>query len=137
MGMKLFIQATTKSGEFVRAGRKWTKAGTVVDGADFTETQAKAIQREPNLKVREATPEEIAAAQTSTAAPMEADVIDAVLAAIPQLADEDFTSKGLPDMGKLREAVDADPKLVTAEVRDAAMNKLIEGGFKAPSKASS
>jgi hypothetical protein len=132
--MKLFVQATTKSGTFFRAGRMWIKVGSVVDPEDFTQAGLRAIEQEPNLKVREATEAEIAATQVAAAALSEAEVIDALLAAIPQLDDTDFTAKGLPDMARLRAAVDVEPKLVTAAARDAAMERLIEGGFKQPSK---
>ncbi|KQI67001.1 hypothetical protein AN189_17895 [Loktanella sp. 3ANDIMAR09] len=133
--MKLFIQATTPSGTFFRAGRMWTKDGTVVDSDDFTDADAKAIENEPHLKVRTATPAEIAASDVPAAIPTEAEVIDALLSAIPQMADDDFTKAGLPDMGKLRAAVAIDDKLVTPELRDAAMEQLVKGGFKAPLKA--
>lgn len=130
----LFIQATTKSGTFFRAGRMWTKDGTVIDPADFSDAQIAAIEVEPNLKVRKATDEEVAAAKVAAAVPTKPEVIDALLAAIPQMADADFTAKGLPDLTKLREAVTIDGKLVTSALRDAAMEKLIEVGFNPPSR---
>lgn len=133
--MKLFIQSTTRLGTFFRAGRMFTKAGGVFDAADFTEKQLEAIRLEPNLHAREATAEEIAAAAPVAAIVDTAHVIDALLAAIPQLPDDAFGKTGVADLVKLRAAAGIDPALVTAEARDTAMAKLVEGGFKAPLKA--
>ena len=129
---KLFIQATTRSGTFCRAGHIWTSLGHVVDPSDFDETELEALKREPNLKVREASKAEIAGVGALPEDPTEAEVIDALMAAIPQLAAGDFTKSKLPDLARLRSAVALQGDLVTPTLRDAAMERLLAGGSAVP-----
>lgn len=130
--MKLFIKSTTAFPTFFRAGLAFTKVGAVYDAEAMTPAQREAIQAEPNLFVREATAEEIAAATPLAEAPDEAIALDALLAAIPQLPNDAFTTKGQPDLAKLRAAAGIDPARVTSDLRDRAMERLIAGGFKVP-----
>ncbi len=70
-----------------------------------SEADLATLSGEPNLNVRKATEDEIAAA-----------------------------SAAVPDLKVLREASTLSGKLVTAQARDAAMTKLVEDGFPVPVK---
>lgn len=133
----LFVQASLAA-HFYRLGRKWTKEGVVVDAREFVEEQWEVLQTEVNLNVREATKEEIAKRDSGgdavlTASPMSmAEVVDTLIEAIPALLDAEFTKDGKPRMKALRKAVEIDAALVTQDASEAAMEKLVAGGFKPP-----
>jgi len=117
-----------------RAGRFWPAAGTVVASGDLGDADWKRLMDEPLLHIREATAEEIeAAAAGASETTTPETVIDELMRVIPGLGAGDFTEGGLPKLKPLRKAAtEADDALITDAARDAAMARLVEGGFKVP-----
>jgi len=133
--MKMIVMATTALGHFFRAGRKWTKDGTLLSEGDLTDKGIEALMGEPNLHVRPATDADIARLTPDLPQMNDEDVVDHLVTAISGLADDAFGKTGVPDLKKLRGVVSIDPDLVTSAARDEALTRLKEKGFQAPVKA--
>lgn len=130
----LFVQARLAA-HFFRLGRKWVKAGALVDIEEYAEEQWDVLKAETNLHVRKATKEDIAALSGELEVPKllsPGDVMTALVEVIPGLLDGEFTKDGKPKIAVLRKAVEIPGKYITAETVNAALEKLTAGGFKPP-----
>jgi hypothetical protein len=122
-----------------RAGRFWPDADTVVPVDALDDATWAILMGEPLLHIREATAEEIEAFEAAKAdeAVAEADaVVEVLMDVIPQLAAGDFTRDGQPKLKPLRKVAGIEDALITEGARDAAMRRLVEGGFAPPDTGS-
>ena len=94
--MKLIVRTTAPGGTFFRAGRAWTKEGTILDQADLSREAWAILRAEPLIHIGPAPDAaELAAAETG-------DLNALVRKAIANLAPEEFGQDGVPLLDALR-----------------------------------
>ncbi|MGR3501602.1 hypothetical protein [Pseudaestuariivita sp.] len=132
--MNILFIASVTGAQFFRAGMRFVKEGALHDVSDWAEDKLERIVNDPNLKVRPPTDAELeAAAAADGAVEVDPALHDELMKAIPQLPPGAFKGDGQPKLPNVRSAVlEADPKQITAETVKAAMDALVEGGFKVP-----
>jgi len=110
---------------FWRCGRQWTKAGTVVPVSALTDAEWKRIMDEPRLLVEPASEASLVAVGDYEA------LRRVIVEAIHGLGAEDFQKDGKPRIDALKILLPEGTKL-TAALRDAVWEDMVEGGFAAP-----
>ncbi|MDQ7775167.1 MAG: hypothetical protein Q4615_04255 [Paracoccus aminovorans] len=108
--MKVLVRTTAPSGTFHRAGRAWTKEGTVLDQGDLTRETWEILRAEPLIHIGPAPDDaEVAAA--------EADVLkDAVRRAIAGLDNDGFGQDGTPLLDAVRKALPEGSAAITKKL---------------------
>lgn len=108
MSQNRMFRISTPHEQFFRAGRRWTREGTVIAESDLSEAEWTAVRAEPNLRIEEV---------VEGGAPTAPDA-DAIRAAIARLAPEDFTQSGVPSVEAVRrELADGGRGVTAADVR--------------------
>jgi len=111
---KLIKIAALASAGFYRAGRFWPHEGVVVDADTLMPGVLARLEAERNLRI-----ERVPAGQTTAEVVQANDALrDRIKAAIAELPADAFGSDGAPKLGALREALPADAKRITSELRD-------------------
>lgn len=108
--MKLLVRTTAPSGTFFRAGRAWTKEGTVLDHGDLTAATWEILRAEPLIHIGPAPDDaEVAAAEAG-------DLKEAVRKAIARLDNEGFGQDGTPLLDAVRKAMPEGSPTITKKL---------------------
>lgn len=110
--MKILVKTVADPGPFFRLGRGWTKAGVVVEQAEFSDDEWALLAGEPMLHVGPA-PDEAEIAQVQAD-----DLGDRLKAMIAGLEADSFGKDGKPRLDALRAALPEAKDQITAELRD-------------------
>ncbi len=131
--MLVFVQATNAAGRFFRAGLEFTSEGRVIDLSALTEEQRAQLKVEPNIGLREATEDEVAAFKADRAEGTA--LFEALAEVIPSLPAAAFGHDG-PKVGEVRKAMpDFPSKSISKEAVQQVFNGLVSGGFTPPEAA--
>lgn len=108
--MKILVRTTAPSGTFFRAGRAWTKAGTVLEQGDLTRQTWAILEAEPMIHIGPAPDDaELAAASAD-------DLKALVRKAIAGLGDESFGQDGVPLLDAVRKELPEGSPAVTRKL---------------------
>ncbi len=94
--MLVFVQATNAAGRFFRAGLEFTSEGRLIDLSELTEDQRAQLNAEPNIGLREATEDEVAAFEARQ--PEGSALLEELAKVIPSLPADAFGAAG-PKVG--------------------------------------
>lgn len=108
--MKLLVRTTAEAGSFFRAGRAWTRGGTVLEQGDLSRETWATLRAEPLIHIGPAPDDaEVAAAEA-------ADLKGLVRKAIAGLGNDDFGQDGTPLLEAVRKALPEGRPAVTKKL---------------------
>lgn len=109
---RLIRTIKTRSAPFYRCGTRFTREGALFEDDAFTSAEWSRLMTEPMLEI-----EPVAA---DAPPPPDAEVTEALVAAIAALPEDAFTKGGAPKLAALREALPGLSDRIDDHARDAA-----------------